>query len=116
MRLPAAPPAGGGPPSRSKAQPDARPTEQRAGDGVEGEEVIVVSKTKPRIAVIVDEEICKGCGLCIALCPHHVMGFAGHINSRGFHPACAVRPDQCTACAQCAIMCPDVCIRILKSD
>lgn len=74
-----------------------------------------MSKTRPRVTLIIDEEICKGCGLCITVCPHHVMGLARHINTRGFHPAAALSPDKCTACAQCALMCPDACITILKS-
>lgn len=58
--------------------------------------------------------MCKGCGLCVQACPHGAMGFADHMNSRGFHPACLLRPDECTGCAQCALMCPDVCIRIVR--
>ncbi|UCC68215.1 MAG: 4Fe-4S binding protein [Armatimonadota bacterium] len=73
-------------------------------------------KAKQRVSITIDEEICKGCGLCVAVCPRQTMQFAGHINSRGFHPARLLDPDQCTACAQCALMCPDACITILKSD
>jgi 2-oxoglutarate ferredoxin oxidoreductase subunit delta len=74
-----------------------------------------VSKTKPRITVIIDEEMCKGCELCVNACPQQAMGLAKHINTRGFHPAAVLDPDKCTGCAQCAIMCPDACIKIVKS-
>jgi 2-oxoglutarate ferredoxin oxidoreductase subunit delta len=43
------------------------------------------------------------------------MRFTEHINSRGFHPAYLADPESCTGCAQCALMCPDACIRILRS-
>ena len=44
------------------------------------------------------------------------MGLASHINTRGFHPAAPLCIEKCNACAQCAIMCPDSCITILKSE
>lgn len=79
-------------------------------------EATIVPKAKSRATVIISEEICKGCGLCIAVCPRHAMGLAKHTNARGFHPAALLCLEKCTACAQCAIMCPDSCIKILKCD
>jgi 2-oxoglutarate ferredoxin oxidoreductase subunit delta len=89
--------------------------------GAEGERGLAtklapVSKTRIRVSVIIDEEMCKGCGLCISACPRHAMGLASHINTRGFHPAAPLCIEKCNACAQCAIMCPDSCITILKSE
>lgn len=75
-----------------------------------------MSRTKARVTIIVDEELCKGCRLCVAVCPRQAMQLADHINSRGFHPASLVNPDDCTGCAQCALMCPDAAIRIVKSE
>ena len=74
-----------------------------------------MSRTKGRITIIIDEDICKGCGLCVAVCPRKAMSFAQGINTRGFHPACLLDPENCTGCAQCALMCPDACITILRS-
>ncbi|MFB3881357.1 MAG: ferredoxin family protein [Armatimonadota bacterium] len=70
--------------------------------------------TKSRVLLSIDEENCKGCGLCVQVCPRKAMGFAIHINSRGFHPACLRDADGCTGCAQCAIMCPDACVKIVR--
>lgn len=80
------------------------------------DERTIVSKTKHRITITIDETVCKGCGLCVSVCPRHAMGLAEHINARGFHPAVLTDPDSCTGCAQCAIMCPDVCIGIVKEE
>jgi 2-oxoglutarate ferredoxin oxidoreductase subunit delta len=74
-----------------------------------------VSKLKARVTIIIEDEICKGCGLCVDVCPHGAMGFADHINTRGFHPAVLRHPEKCTACGHCALMCPDACIKILRS-
>jgi len=73
-------------------------------------------KTKARISLIIDDEMCKGCGLCVSVCPRQTMGLAAHINTRGFHPAVLQCPEECTGCAQCAIMCPDCCITIVKCE
>jgi len=75
-----------------------------------------VSKTKQRVTITIDEQMCKGCGLCISVCPRHVMSAAKHMNTRALHPATLTDPDSCTGCAQCAIMCPDACIRIVKEE
>ena len=74
-----------------------------------------MSRTKGRITITIDETICKGCGLCVAVCPRKAMRFADGINARGFHPACMLDPENCTGCAQCALMCPDACIRIVRT-
>lgn len=72
-----------------------------------------MAKTRPKVTLTVDAEICKGCGLCVAVCPHQAIGLVQEtINTRGFHPAGLMHPDDCTACAQCALMCPDACISI----
>lgn len=81
-----------------------------------GEKWGIVSKTKPKVRLTVDEEMCKGCGLCVLACDRQAIALVEHINSRGFHPAGLVRPQECTGCAQCALMCPDACITILKSE
>ena len=75
-----------------------------------------MAKTKGRITIRIDEDLCKGCWLCIAVCPRKAMGFAANINISGFHPACTLDSENCTGCAQCALMCPDACITIMRAD
>jgi len=87
-----------------------------AGDERGEDETVGVAETTTRVRLIIDEEMCKGCGLCVSVCPRRAMGLANHINSRGFHPAAPLYLDKCTACAQCALMCPEVCITILKYE
>jgi 2-oxoglutarate ferredoxin oxidoreductase subunit delta len=68
----------------------------------------------PRIEVI--KETCKGCQLCVPACPHDLIFYTkSEINQMGFYPVEYVDPDQkCTACKLCAIICPDVAIRVYK--
>ncbi len=56
---------------------------------------------------------CKGCGLCVDVCPKHVLELSqDKINKKGHHPVVAAREEDCIACAFCATMCPDCIIKI----
>ncbi len=67
--------------------------------------------------VTIREDRCKGCGLCVNVCPKKVLELAKHrLNSKGYHPAEPVREEDCISCAMCATMCPDVAIKVEKED
>lgn len=59
------------------------------------------------------EERCKGCELCVSVCPVKILKLHDtNINSKGYHPACVIEEDKCIGCASCALMCPDGAIRV----
>jgi NAD-dependent dihydropyrimidine dehydrogenase PreA subunit len=59
--------------------------------------------------VIIDEDRCKGCGLCVSVCPKRVLQLAeGRFNAKGYRPVEVIAPEACTGCARCAVICPDV--------
>ena len=65
--------------------------------------------------IIINEERCKGCELCIAACPPEVISLSGHLNSRGYKPAILLDPEHlCTGCALCAVVCPDAAITVFR--
>jgi len=64
--------------------------------------------------VVIDFERCKGCGLCVEVCPNDVLGPLEKINLKGVHPITALKPEECTGCKLCAIVCPDVAITIYE--
>lgn len=66
--------------------------------------------------IIVDQERCKGCNLCVLVCPQQVITLDETIfNRKGYHPAKLHEADkQCTGCGVCAVVCPDVCIAVYR--
>jgi len=59
------------------------------------------------------EDRCKGCGLCVSVCPKKIISLrTDRINVRGFNPAGVDNMDECIGCASCAIMCPDCVIQV----
>lgn len=63
----------------------------------------------------VNENICKGCGLCTTVCPRKIMQLDEEkLNKKGYHPAHVVDESKCTGCAMCALICPDVAIVVEK--
>ena len=63
--------------------------------------------------IIVNENLCKGCEMCVNACPKQIIALDKHkINAKGYHPARLMEPDKCTGCKSCATMCPDVAITV----
>ena len=60
-------------------------------------------------------EKCKGCGLCVSACSKHLLAISSEIiNKSGHYVAYMTDQEACTACCNCALMCPDCVIRIEK--
>ena len=56
---------------------------------------------------------CKGCGLCIAVCPKKILQISkDRINKKGHHPVECTDMSQCIGCASCYMMCPDCIIKV----
>lgn len=62
------------------------------------------------------EEKCKGCALCVAVCPVKIIDFDQKLNVKGYHPAIVTedKMSKCIGCASCARMCPDLVITVEK--
>ncbi|MCR4442479.1 MAG: 4Fe-4S binding protein [Peptococcaceae bacterium] len=66
----------------------------------------------PKIEVNV--ELCKGCRLCIGVCPQNIIKTGDYANSQGYRPAEQYRAEECTGCGLCAVICPDAAIEVYK--
>ncbi|QOX62628.1 4Fe-4S dicluster domain-containing protein [Anoxybacterium hadale] len=67
--------------------------------------------------VVFDEERCKGCELCISVCPLNLLSLhETKINSKGYHPASVTEPQRCTGCGSCGVICPDGAISVFREE
>ena len=59
-------------------------------------------------------DYCKGCQLCIEVCPRHKLAVADVLNELGIQPVEVVEgTGECTGCMSCVLMCPDAAIEII---
>ena len=64
--------------------------------------------------ITINEAICKGCELCISVCPKNVLKLSDTTtNESGYNPVIVVN-DDCIACTSCGKMCPECAITIEK--
>lgn len=69
-----------------------------------------------RFKVDIDADICKGCALCVDVCPRRIIAMSDRLNSAGAHFASITSRDGCVGCLQCSIICPDAAIEIGQHD
>ncbi len=70
----------------------------------------------PKGRIVVDEQYCKGCELCVGACPQDVLELAvDRMTAKGYHPA-ELKAIGCTGCGICAIVCPDAAITVYREN
>ena len=58
--------------------------------------------------LVIETEHCKGCGLCVDVCPVTVLALdTDTVNGSGHHPVQLLDATRCTSCSFCARVCPD---------
>lgn len=62
----------------------------------------------------IDQELCKGCQICIAFCPKNVISLSAKLNTAGYLPVLLDDSNNCTGCTICAIVCPEVAIEVYR--
>jgi 2-oxoglutarate ferredoxin oxidoreductase subunit delta len=66
-------------------------------------------RTREKVLVILQEQ-CKACSLCVEFCPKHVLCLTEKYNRKGYHPVTACDIDACVNCEFCELICPDMAI------
>ena len=75
---------------------------------------------KKRGTITIERELCKGCYLCISVCPNQLISISSELNQMGYYPAQFTEADlelenhECTGCTTCALVCPDVAIEVYR--
>lgn len=70
---------------------------------------------KRKATVIIDEELCKGCELCVIACPVQGLHISDKINIKGYRVAELIT-ENCTGCVNCALVCPDSAISVYREQ
>ena len=71
-----------------------------------------MTKTKNKYKVVVRDEYCKGCALCVEYCKKDVLQSSENLNKMGYHYAEPLNQEECVGCMVCALVCPDVVIEV----
>jgi len=76
--------------------------------------------------ITIDIEKCKGCFLCLDVCPKQLIQADEKLNSKGVTPVkfihsprpkagpSSIAKGGCAGCCFCALICPDCCIEVYK--
>lgn len=67
---------------------------------------MTVAEKQDRGMLRVDEEECKGCGLCIQACPPKAISLSERLNHYGYRTA-VYAGKGCTGCGICFLACPE---------
>jgi len=70
----------------------------------------------PNYSLTIDEDFCKGCGICVDFCPKKVFGPSQSINPHGYPIPLVLREGDCTGCRLCELLCPDLAIVITERE
>lgn len=62
--------------------------------------------------IILDSSCCKGCDICISVCPKQIFAKSKKRNTMGTSIPEVTKKDQCTECKLCEKMCPDGAISV----
>ncbi len=71
----------------------------------------IVGKKKNRVLAI-DRDTCKGCKVCISVCPVQALFMSSIKSSRGYYYP--METGDCTACKKCVEKCPNFAISLHK--
>ena len=64
--------------------------------------------------IVIDQERCKGCEICVSFCPKGAIYISDKLNSIGYLPAAYNDNGECTGCAICALVCPEAAMEVYR--
>ena len=68
------------------------------------------------VSLNVRSKRCKGCALCIDVCPKKILKLSKDLNSKGYHYIIVTDAQECIGCGACYQVCPDYVFEIKVED
>lgn len=87
---------------------------QRNGNLKPGSAPAARQRISARGHVVFLEDECKGCMLCVDVCPPQVLGLSDKLNPLGHRYVELLDFDRCTGCALCYVECPGSAIVVYR--
>jgi len=66
--------------------------------------------------ISIDKALCKGCGICVGICPVKVYKLSNKRNRYGSTMPDPFGTDACIGCSMCERLCPDAAINTVKKE
>jgi len=66
--------------------------------------------------LILKTDRCKGCYLCVEVCPLKSLEASGELNVKGIYPPSLKAGSKCVFCGMCEDTCPDFAIYVVKVE
>ena len=60
--------------------------------------------------LVINQDWCKGCGICVKFCPTQVLELDR------MDRATAARPEDCICCRMCELRCPDLAVEVIIEE
>lgn len=73
---------------------------------------VLYKSTEKDKVLILQRNRCKGCDLCINVCPNKALEQSKELNKSVQYPPAAVNDGKCTFCRLCEYTCPDFAIYV----
>jgi len=82
--------------------------DQKVGSNYTGSIPLVATDRRSCMNLVrVRDDECKGCAICVSVCPKQCLVMSDKLNSQGYAYVQFVNPDACTACGLCFLSCPE---------
>jgi 2-oxoglutarate ferredoxin oxidoreductase subunit delta len=73
-------------------------------------------KRKKVKEILIDDQYCKGCKLCIEVCPRKVLGKGNRRSRAGYSLPRVSVPENCAVCFLCEMTCPDLALTVIEEN
>ncbi|MHA1648910.1 MAG: 4Fe-4S dicluster domain-containing protein [Candidatus Helarchaeota archaeon] len=77
--------------------------------------ILFQDKTKGKMLCLQFDR-CKGCELCIEICPKKILEKSTKLNRNAQYPPVMKSDTQCTFCRMCEYVCPDFSIYVVNLE